>query len=184
MTYHPFKLTVAVAVGSAMLLAALSQVAHAQNRPQGVRDLIAGHAALAMKIRPLHDRVLIARPKVGESAGFKPDGVPLRAKVGTTSGKSGGTEARVPERLRHKDRAATSADEYGRLKVQFLTLEKKAKAERERVNRPDFGVGLRGASNIAAARKALAGLQREFAAIEEQDRVLRKKPGRTTYDPR
>lgn len=38
----------------------LSTQVIAEDRPQEVLDLIAGHQALAMKIRPLQDRVTIA----------------------------------------------------------------------------------------------------------------------------
>lgn len=154
-----------VPIAAALLLALLFAPggAAAQGHPQEVLDLVAAHEALAMKIRPLQDRIIIARvpPKESQSAG-----------------------TRVSERLRHKGRAATATDEYGRLKVKFSTLNKKARAERERVNRPDFGAGLRG---VAAAKKKLAALQREYAALErelaalDQAATLRKKPGRTTY---
>ncbi len=170
MTFHPLKLGFAFAIGCVLVLSAMTQGAQAQDRPQEVRDLIAAHDALAMKIRPLHDRVIVARPKKEKSTGFKPEGAPLRAKVGTASSEN--TGGRASERLRHKDRAATSGDEYGHLKVQFLALEKKAKAERERVNNPKFGVGLRAVLNINAARGVLAGLQLDLAAIEQETAAL------------
>ena len=132
----------------------------AADRPQEVLDLIAGHQALAMKIRPLQDRVL---------TGFKPEGAPIRAKVNTTDESGGEAPTSAPERLRHKDRAASSSDEHGRIKVRFSALEKNAKTERERVNRPQFGADLtRSKSEIADARKKLAALQREFAALERE----------------
>lgn len=157
--------SVPVAAALLLIFLATSSLATAQSRPQEVLDLAAAHQALAMKIRPLQDRIIIARvpPKESQSSG-----------------------ARVSERLRHKDRAATATDEYGRLKVRFSALDKKARAERERVMRPNFGVGLRG---VAAAKKKLAALQREADALEREvamlerakakDRVIRKKPGRT-----
>ena len=124
---------------------------------------------------------MVARPEPKESsAGFKPDGAPLRAKAATGTASESGR--RAPERLRHKDRAVTSGDDYGRIKVKMAALDKKAKAERERVNRPKFGAGGRG---VAAARKKLASLQRELAALEREMATLegsglpRKKPGRT-----
>ncbi len=171
----------AISVVAVLLLAPLlaSGPAAAQDHPQEVLDLVAAHQALAMKIRPLSDRVLVARSKPKESsASFKPDGTPLRTKAGTASGAGSGTA----ERLRHKDRAATSGDDYGRIKVKMAALDKKAKAERERVNRPKFGVGGRG---VAAAKKKLASLQRELAALEREMATLqgsgvpRKRPGRT-----
>ncbi len=172
-----------ISVIAVLLLVSLlaSGPAAAQSRPQEVLDLVAAHEALAMKIRPLHDRVLVARSKPKESsAGFKPDGTPLRARAGTGTASESGR--RVSERLRHKDRAATSGDDYGRIKVKMAALDKKAKAERERVNRPKFGAGGRG---VAAARKKLASLQRELAALEREMATLqgsgvpRKRPGRT-----
>lgn len=138
--------------------AALAQDSH----PQEVLDLVATHQALAMKIRPLQDRIIVRRvpPKDSQSS-----------------------DTRVSERLRHKNRAATSTDEFGRIKVQFLKLEKEARTERERVMRPDFGSGLR---EVAAAKKKLASLQRRYAALEREltaleKATLRKRPGRTTY---
>jgi hypothetical protein len=160
-----------------------------------------------MKIRPLHDRVLKAAPKEDDAA-FQPDGTPVRAK-GDSAGEQT-SEKRIPSRLTHRERSAASSDEYGRLEVKFSALEKTAKAERERVNRPDFGAasasaesgdvrfgnGQRGArpssrggsDEVEAARRTLASLERELAAIEKElaaleqrDRVIRKKPGRTTY---
>jgi len=139
----------------------------ADGRSQEVLDLIADHEALAMKIRPLQDRVLVAAPKK-DAQQFKPDGVPVRAKVSATTDDSD-SDNRVPERLRHKGRAASDSDEHGRIKVRFATLDENAKAERERVNRPQFGVGLnRGKSEIADARKALAAMERELANLERE----------------
>lgn len=175
----------AISVIAMLLLVSLlaSGPTAAQGRPQEVLDLVAAHQALAMKIRPLHDRVLVARSKPKESGtAFKPDGTPLRAKAGTGTGTASESGRRVSERLRHKGRAATSGDDYGRIKVKMAALDKKAKAERERVNRPKFGAGGRG---VAAARKKLASLQRELAALEREMATLqgsgvpRKKPGRT-----
>jgi len=137
----------------------LPTLAQADSRPQEVLDLIAGHQALVVKIRPLHDRVQAPQQKK-DSAGIKPD----RA------------EKRAPETLRHKDRAVSSSDEYGRIKVQLSAFEKKARAERERVNNPRFGVGLaKRDSKIADARKTLATLQREFAALERQEKALGRR---------
>lgn len=151
--------------------------AAAQSRPQQVLDLIAAHEALAMKIRPLHDRVLVQRStddKKSASA-FKPDGTPLRAKAATGTASEPGK--RVSERLRHKDRTGSDTDDYGRIKVKMSSLEKRAKAERERVMRPKFGANGRG---VKAAKRKLAALQRELAALEKEV-ALMKKPGRTKF---
>lgn len=133
----------------------------AEEHPQEVLDLIAAHESLAMKIRPLQDRVIVR---------FKPDGVPVRAKAETATDEGNGSaEGRVSERLRHKDRAASSNDDYDRIRARIESLEKKSKTERERVNRPHFGTDLRrGKSEIADARKRLAALQRELAALEQE----------------
>jgi hypothetical protein len=202
MITQPMKLAVVAAGLAAIVMTGLFPArAIAQNRPQDVRDLIAAHEALAMKIRPLQDRVLTATAPQKGSTQFNPDGVPVRAKGNATSGDSNpGSEGRAPERLRHKDRAATDSDDYGRIKVRLSTLDKEAKAERERVMRPDFGAGLAardgesgevrygdgrvgsrpptGAANnsdakeIADARKALAALQRELAVLEREVNAL------------
>jgi len=133
----------------------------ADSHPQEVLDLVAAHNALAMKIRPLQDRVTLR---------FKPEGVPVRAKAETATDEgNGSTESRVSERLRHKDRAVSGDDDYTRIKARLEALEKNAKSERERVNRPGFGTDLRrGKSEIADARKRLAALQRELAALERE----------------
>lgn len=205
------KLTVmVVGLAAVTLTGLLSSRATAQSHPQEVLDLIAAHDALAMKIRPLRDRVL-AMPSKESSTGFNPDGVPVRAKTGAATGESkADAETRVSETLRHKDRAVTTSDEYGRIKVQFSTLEKKARAERERVNRPNFGIhsarsestsgdirfgdGRHGSQlpsgtksqdkpeagtaenidskEIADARRALAALQHELAALERDVNAL------------
>ena len=156
----------AISVMAVLLLVSLlaSGPAAAQDHPQEVLDLIAAHEALAMKIRPLQDRVIVARSKPKESK------------------DSRSTERRVPKRLRHKDRAATSGDDYGRIKVKMAALDKKAKAERKRISRANFGAGGRG---MKKARKTLASLQRELAALEREMATLegsgipRKRPGRT-----
>ena len=148
-----------------ILLVLLPTRAIADSRPQEVLDLIADHEALAMKIRPLNDRVLVR---------FKPDGVPVRAKVkAATDESNNGAEARVPERLRHKDRAASDGDDYGRIKVRLSALEKNTKSERERVMRPQFGADLsKRHKDIVDARKQLAALQREFTALEREVNAL------------
>jgi hypothetical protein len=133
----------------------------ADSHPQEVLDLIAAHESLAMKIRPLQDRVVVR---------FKPEGVPVRAKAEAAADEgNGNAESRASERLRHKDRAVSSDDDYTRIKARLDALEKNAKTERERVNRPAFGTDLRrGKSEIAEARKRLAALQRELAALERK----------------
>lgn len=175
MTRIPRSISMIAALFMALFLA--PNAAAAPDRPQEVLDLVAGHKVLAMKIRPLHDRVLVQRSGDGKksSSAFKPDGTPLRAKAATGAASSTGT--RVSERLRHKGRAATSGDEYGRVKVKMISLEKRAKAERERVMRPKFGAKGRG---VKAAKKKLAALQRELAALEKEVALL-KKPGRVKY---
>jgi len=158
---------VATGLAAIVVIGLFPARATAQNRPQEVRDLIADHQALAMKIRPLQDRVLTATAPQDNSAGFKPDGVPVRAKGDATS------EGRVPERLRHKDRAASDSDDYGRIKVRLSALEKEAKVERERVMRPEFGAGLsRSKSETADARRKLTALQRELAVLERELNAL------------
>jgi hypothetical protein len=173
-----------VGLAAIVLIVLLPNRATAESRPQEVLDLISAHEALAMKIRPLQDRVLAAPPATESSAEFKTEGVPLRAKTSTTNGESNTeNESRVPETLRHKDRAATSGDDYGRIKVKFSTLEKNASKERERINRPDFGVSLAnhdGESNvdakaIADARKTLAALQQELSTLEREVSALGRR---------
>lgn len=175
MSTQPMKLSVVVTGLAAIVMMGLFPAsATAQSRPQEVLDLIAAHKALAMKIRPLQDRVLTVTAPKEDSNQFKPDGVPVRAKSNATSGDSNpASEGRVAERLRHKDRAATDGDDYGRIKVRLSALKKKAKAERERVMRPKFGVGLtRGKSESADARKKLTALQRELAVLEREVNAL------------
>jgi hypothetical protein len=113
----------------------------AQDHPQEVLDLISAHEALAMKIRILQDRVSV--PKSSET-GFRPDSAPARAKVATAAETdAAGAEKRVPETLRHRDRAAADPDDDGRIKVRLSALAQDATAERERINRPAFGAGTR-----------------------------------------
>jgi len=202
MSTQAMKLAVVVTGLAAIVVMGLVPArATAQNHPQEVLDLIAAHEALAMKIRPLQDRVLTATVPRDDNSKFNPDGVPVRAKGAATSGSnSPGSDLRAAERLRHKDRAASDGDDYGRIKVRLSALEKKARAERERVMRPHFGVGLAqrdsesgeirfgdgrvgsrpptgtannaGAKEIAGARKALGVLQRELAVLEREVNAL------------
>lgn len=169
---------IAVVLAVVALLGLLPTSTAADKRPQEVLDLISAHEALAMKIRPLNDRVLVAAAPKESDQRFKPDGVPIRAKASVATDESNdGAETRVPERLRHKERAANDGDDHGRIKVRLSALEENARKERERVNRPQFGVGLsqRDANEIADARKALAALEREFTALEREDISQRRR---------
>ncbi len=143
METQPIKLTViAVGLAAVTLMGLLPSRATAQDRPQEVLNLVSAHQALAMKIRPLQDRVLAAQAQEKNSTHFNPDGVPVRAKTNATTGESNAAaERRIAETLRHKNRAATAGDDYGRIKTRLSTLERNARAERERVNRPRFGAG-------------------------------------------
>ena len=178
MSIRLIKLAVTIfGLTAVALLELVPTRAIADNRPQEVLDLIAAHQELAMKIRPLNDRVLIAAPK-DDNEQFKPDGVPVRAKASAaTLENNDSAEARAPERLRHKDRAANDGDDHGRIKVRFSALEENARKERERVNRPQFGVGLSqsDANEVADARKALAALEREFAALQREEQAQRRR---------
>jgi len=141
MRFQPVKM---FAVLAAFALTSLnSPGAAADEHPQEVLDLIAAHDALAMKIRPLQDRLASIAP-TSDATVFKPEGAPVRAKANTGSEENkAAAEKRMPTTLTHRDRAASTGDDYGRIKVRLSALAAKAKAERERVMRPDFGVGLR-----------------------------------------
>lgn len=142
MSTRSIKLTV-IGAGIAIVtvMALLPTRVTAQSQAQEVLDLILDHQALAMKVRPLQDRVLVASPPEQDSESFSPEGVPIRAKSDATTGENNtGAENRVSERLRHKNRAATSSDDYDRIKMRLAALEENARAERERINRPDFGI--------------------------------------------
>lgn len=113
-----------------------------QSHPQEVLDLISGHQALAAKVRPLLDRVEMPKASSDDSTGFRPEGAPIRGTVDApNSGSRSDPEQRLPERLRHRDRAATSTA-ADRLAARLEALDAQAKAERERVMRPEFGVDL------------------------------------------
>jgi len=71
-----------------VFLFAGSELAVAQSHPQEVLDLISEHDALAMKVRPLHDRVVSATKEDDGDTAFQPDGTPVRAKV-TIDGTQG-----------------------------------------------------------------------------------------------
>jgi hypothetical protein len=121
---------------------AIAVRAFAQSHPQEVLDLVAAHDVLEMKIRVLQDRVAAPSSAKGDSASFNPDGVPIRAKGSATAdGSSSGAEARLPERLRHRDRPTSGTDDYARIRARLQLLEKKAAAERERISQPGFGAG-------------------------------------------
>lgn len=134
--------------------------------PQEVLDLAAGYDALAMKVRPLQDRVVVASQQA-DNGQFRPEGAPIRAQGDAPStGDETGAERRVPERLRHKNRAATDAAD---LQARLAALEKRVLAERERIMQPEFGAGMRGRRPPPEeARKKLEGLQREFAELERE----------------
>ena len=149
---------------------ALSTHAIAETRPQELLDLIAGHEALAMKIRPLQNRVVVAVASKDRDERFNPQSVPARAKVKVATDESNtDAEKRVPERLRHKDRAATGGDDYDGVMARLSTLDKSARTERERVNRPKYGVGLsKDHKDIVSAQKKFSALQRELAVLERE----------------
>ena len=212
MHFQSGKASIVVAGFAAITLTSLhSDRAAADDHPQEVLELIAAHHALEMKIRPLRDRLVALDQSNASTTGFQSEGVPLRAKVNAASEESAAdADKRMPETLTHRDRATSAGDDFGRVKVRLSALEQKASAERERINRPDFGVDLRhgddengnirfgdgqhgartasgGASQakaatvstsnvdptqIAAARRRLAGLQRELAALDREVRAL------------
>jgi hypothetical protein len=133
------------ALGIVLLIAVLTtQViavrVFAQSHPQEVLDLMTAHDALEMKIRALQDRAAAPSSSQGNSASFNPDGVPIRATAGAAADDSSrGAEARIPDRLRHKDRATNSSDDYARIRARLQLLDKKAATERERLSQPGFG---------------------------------------------
>ena len=167
-------------ISTAIFLAALFGIhaaSHAHDsHPQEVLDLISAYEELAMKVRPLQDRVVV-RHVEEDKAGFKPEGAPIRAKVSTAD-----------------------ADEHGRIKVRFATLKKQVETELERIHKPGFAErtdesttvvfgdgrhgsrlpagktqqgGLRHGSGadpkvIAEARRKLAALQREYSVLQRQ----------------
>lgn len=168
--------------------------ATAQGHPQEVLDLLAGYDALAMKVRPLQDRVVAAASSGDGSAGFKAEGVPVRAKAAAdTASTDTAAEQRVSERLRHKDRAVPTGDDYARVRARLAALEDKLRAERARISSPGFGVppnrvdddsgavrfgdarrGARPPSSSAEGRpgavdaEALADAQKTFAALQRE----------------
>lgn len=154
-----------VALAAVGIATSFWSAAMAQSHPQEVLDLVAAHNALAMKIRPLRDRIAAAEQDNAETV-FNPEGAPVRAKVAAAADQgTSQSESRVTERLRHKDRAVAMDKEN--LMARLTTLETKARKERERINRPNFGVGL-DARAMADAQKKLRDLQREFAVIERE----------------
>ena len=135
-----------------------------ESHPQEVLDLVAAHDALAMKVRPLQKRI--------ETAKFKPEGAPLRARVDTKSANDDPGN-RVSERLRHKNRAVTDEDAE-RLMNRLDALEKHVLAARERISRPEYGAGVRDGKRplSQAESRQLAALQREMAEIERDVNAL------------
>lgn len=170
------RTSIVIAGFAALTFASLhSGRAAADDHPQEVLELIAAHHALEMKIRPLQDRLVALAQSKASTTGFQSEGVPLRAKVNAASEeKTAEAEKRMPETLTHRDRATSAGDDYGRVKVRLSALEQEARAERERINRPDFGVGLRHADDEGGnirfgdgqdgARTASGGASRAQAA--------------------
>ena len=114
--------------------------AFADDRPQEVLDLIADHQALAMKIRPLRYRVVAAASKDRDD------------RFGAQS-----------------PQVRTVSDDDDRITARLTALEKSARTERERINRPDYGVGIsEGDQELIDARKKLTALQREVAVLERE----------------
>ncbi|MDH3265326.1 MAG: hypothetical protein OEM25_00040 [Gammaproteobacteria bacterium] len=149
------KLTLMVVGLVATTLAGISpSAAIAQSQPREVRDLIAAHDALAMRVRPLQDRIIVAEQTKRSDEGFQPRG--------------------VPETIGHKGRAVSDSDDYGRIKVRLSTLENKARTERRRISRPGFGTVSDG-KEIADARKTLVGLQKELVVLEREVNALRRR---------
>jgi len=144
MRFKPVRKSAAIAGLAAFALTSLHALnAVADDHPQEVLDLIVAHDALAMKIRPLQDRLAATAPSDG-ATGFRPEGAPVRAKASIGSEKNTAeAEKRMPATLTHRDRAVSADDDYGRIKVRLSTLAANAKAERERVMRPSFGAGVR-----------------------------------------
>jgi len=160
------------------LMGIFSGVGAHDSHPQEVLDLVAAYEGLAMKVRPLQDRVIV-RQSDGKTTGFKPDGTPVRAK----------------------------ADPQQRIGTRIAALEQKVRAEIERIHKPGFAVrdeesasirfgdGRRGARlssgdkpqnspgadpgvdarTIADARKRLAKLQREYAGLEREVKGLERR---------
>jgi hypothetical protein len=203
MNIHPHnRVFVDAALVAIVLCAVLPVRSSADSHPQEVLDLIAAYDALAMKVRPLQDRVAVAAASGSGDSSFRPEGVPLRATT-TTSAAADETSAerRVSENLRHKDRAVP-ADDYGRIEVRLSALEAKARAERERISRPEFGVDLSrsggeaGAVRFGDARRgtrppssspepappvdpgAIAQAQRNLAAMQKEYAALEREVSR------
>jgi len=80
-------------------LSAGSEYAVAQSHPQEVLVLIAGHDALAMKVRPLHDRIAMAAKQDDGDIAFQPDGTPVRAKAAVAEILTGRTVMQIELRV-------------------------------------------------------------------------------------
>jgi len=147
------KLCIArVMLAVTVLAASLPGRVAAQSHPQEVLDLVAAHEALAMKIRPLQDRIVVSAAPQAGTAGFNPEGAPIRAKGSTTTDDAAtGAENRSAETLRHRDRAA--APEPGGLGARLSAFAEKARVESERISQPGFGLR-------SAAREAGSGAVR------------------------
>jgi len=150
--------------------------ASAQDHPQEVLDLVSTYQALGMKVRPLQDRVVIP---ANNDAGFRPEGVPLRAGTSATTTSGPAAEQRIPETLRHRNRSTSAAD-VDAIRCRLATLDGEIQSEIRRISAPGFAssparaVNRAGASNrvdpsaIATSRRKLAELEREYAAIERE----------------
>lgn len=138
--YMQQKKSVTVFLAALTLTGLSPSDASAQSHPQEVLDLIGSYEALAMKVRPLKGRVVVASSATDANAGFRPEGVPLRAQTATgTTGDNSAAERRAPERLRHKDRTASTDDDYTSLTAELAALERETQSELERIRAPGFG---------------------------------------------
>ncbi len=85
--------------------------------------------------------------------------------------------------------SATDPDRYGKVKVKFNWLQEQAQAERKRLQAHEatHTVQSRGSNRQRQSTEAkvrqlerdLAALKKETATLEAEDRMVRKKPGRT-----
>jgi len=164
MSTHVMKMAVTVTgIAAVTLMSVLPVDAIAQSHAQEAKNLISAHKAMEMKIDSLQDRVRMASVRRQNNSGFGRDDMSGRTNGG------GSSNGRIPERLQHKDRAASDGGDYSRIKADLSAFEKKAKRERERVMRPSFGTDrAQSEKEIANARRALNALQRELSVLERQ----------------
>jgi len=160
MSVHPRISLFAVAVSFVALASHTTQsdssAAFAQQRNQTNLDFMRERAqvkTLGLRIDALRQRlaVVVAR---SDHAGAREHVLlsrdpppPQRSQTSITSrasdeGAENETVRRNPSTLRHRDRALTSADVEA-LRSRLDAVEQTARALGERVNRPDFGAGLR-----------------------------------------